>query len=404
VIQGVAAVLAAGTVIGLILLRPTGEARPDVRALGTFAGVFPAEVERLSQGPCAGAPDAASTCLRVTYRLLEGPDQGSSVSLEGQAGSSRLQALSQGDEVLLGLQPEAASDFRYVFVDRVRNSALLWLVALFATAVVLLGRARGIAALAGLAATIGVLLLFIVPSIIDGRSPVLVSAVGASTISYFALYLAHGFSVRTTTALLGTLGGLGCTVLLASLFTEAAALTGAVGEEAFALSALGARIDLRGLTLGGMIIGALGAIDDMTITQASAVWELRQADPQMSAVDLRRAGRRIGRDHVASTVNTLVLAYAGASMPVLILVVLASQPLGAVLNNEILATEIVRTLVGSIGLVASVPITTWIATHVASSEDPSGLQTVGSPETGASEIAIPERRLDVWRPKKRRRR
>ena len=400
-IQGVAAVLAVSTVIGLVLLRPTGQARPDVRALGTFAGVYSAEVEGLSEEPCAGTPDGASTCLRITYRLLEGPDEGSAVSLEGEAQSSRLQALSQGDEVILGFQPQATPDFRYVFVDRARNSALLWLVALFAAAVILLGRARGFAALAGLAATIGVLLLFIVPSIIDGRSPVLVSAVGASAISFFALYLAHGFSARTTTALLGTLGGLGCTVLLASLFTEATALTGAVGEEAFALSALGARIDLRGLTLGGMIIGALGAIDDMTITQASAVWELRQADPQMSAGNLRRAGRRIGRDHVASTVNTLVLAYAGASMPVLILVVLASQPLGAVLNNEILATEIVRTLVGSIGLVASVPITTWIAAHVAASEDPSAI--AGGPQPAPSEIAIPERRLDAWLPKRRRR-
>jgi uncharacterized membrane protein len=402
VIQAVAVVLAVITIIGLVLLRPTGEARPDVRALGTFAGVYRAEVQRLTEKPCAATPDAASPCLLVTYRLLEGPDEGSTGSLEGQAESGRLQALSEGDEVLLGFQPQAAPDFRYVFVDRSRNSALLWLVALFACAVVLLGRARGVAALAGLAATIGVLLLFVVPSILDGRSPVLVSAVGASAISYFALYLAHGFSVRTTTALLGTIGGLACTVLLASLFTEAAALTGAVGEEAVALSALGASIDLRGLTLGGMIIGALGAIDDMTITQASAVWELRQADPQMSTGNLRRAGRRIGRDHVASTVNTLVLAYAGASMPVLILVVLASQPLGAVLNNEILTTEIVRTLVGSIGLVASVPITTWIAAQAASSPDPSSLQIAGSGQGGPSEIAIPERRRDAWLPKRRR--
>jgi uncharacterized membrane protein len=122
-----------------------------------------------------------------------------------------------------------------------------------------------------------------------------------------------------------------------------------------------ARIDLAGIILGGVVIGALGAVDDMTVTQASAVWELRAADPRMSRRSLARAGLRIGRDHIASTVNTLALAYAGASMPVLLLLVLSRQSLATVVSGEVIATEIVRTLVGSIGLVAAVPITTWLA-------------------------------------------
>jgi uncharacterized membrane protein len=310
--------------------------------------------------------------------------------------SPRLRALSPGGGVLLGYQSDAEPDSRYALVDRGRTSGLMWLLAIFSVAVVVLGRLRGVTALVGLAATLVVVLFFVLPSILDGRSPVLVSTVGAAAISYLALYLTHGFTLRTTTALLGTLGGLACTVFLASTFTDVTALTGTATEEALAISALGVQIDLRGLTLGGMILGALGAIDDMTMTQASAVWELQAANPEMSRRRLARAASRIGSDHVASTVNTLVLAYAGASMPVLIVLVLADQPLGAVVNNEILATEIVRTLVGSIGLVASVPLTTRVAAYVAGRG--------GSHEARRRDIntepieatPIPERRRDVW--------
>jgi uncharacterized membrane protein len=121
------------------------------------------------------------------------------------------------------------------------------------------------------------------------------------------------------------------------------------------------QLNLSGLILAGIVIGSLGVIDDVTVTQASAVWELRAADPRMDRSGLFRAGLRIGRDHIASTVNTLVLAYAGASMPLLVLFVLAQQSLGTVANGEVVATEIVRSLVGSIGLVATVPVTTWLA-------------------------------------------
>jgi uncharacterized membrane protein len=140
-----------------------------------------------------------------------------------------------------------------------------------------------------------------------------------------------------------------------------AQLSGFASEEAVVVQVGAARIDLAGIILGGVVIGALGAIDDMTVTQASAVWELRAANPSMSRRSLARSGLRIGRDHVASTVNTLALAYAGASMPVLLLLVLSGQAVATVVSGEVIATEIVRTLVGSIGLVAAVPLTTWLA-------------------------------------------
>jgi uncharacterized membrane protein len=232
---------------------------------------------------------------------------------------------------------------------------------LFGVAVVALGRFRGLAALAGLAVSIGVLIAFVLPAILDGRNPLAVAIVGSAAIAFLALYLAHGFTTMTTVALLGTLGALALTAILAQVFVGLTELSGFASEEAIVVQIGAANIDLRGIILGGVVIGALGAIDDMTVTQASAIWELRAASPRMSRGDLLRSGLRIGRDHVASTVNTLALAYAGASMPVMLLLVLSRQSLGTVANGEVIATEIVRTLVGSVGLVAAVPLTTWLA-------------------------------------------
>jgi uncharacterized membrane protein len=264
-----------------------------------------------------------------------------------------------------------------------------------------LGRWKGASALVGLLATLFVLFLFVVPAILDGSDPLLVSLVGSVVIAFAALYLSHGVGVKTTTALMGTLGGLLCAAILAVVFMDAAEITGLASEEALFLTALGTNLDLRGLILGGMMIGALGAIDDITVTQASAVWELRSVDPTMTRRRLLRSGMRIGRDHVASTVNTLVLAYAGASMPLLILFVLSDQPAGTVANGEIVATEVVRTLVGSLGLIASVPITTWLAVHIVS---PRGRHastvaavTAGEEDAGPEEHPIPEHRRDLWR-------
>jgi uncharacterized membrane protein len=305
--------------------------------------------------------------------------------------------------VLLGHQPDVPG-FEYVFLDPDRRSPLLLLTAVFAAAVILLGRWRGLSALVGLVATLIVLFLFVVPAILDGRDPLAVSLVGSVVIAFVALYLSHGIDVQTTVALLGTIGGLFCAAVLAVLFMRLAHITGSVSEEALFLTALGPNIDLRGLILGGMMIGSLGAIDDMTVTQAAAVWELRAADPSMSARRLRSAGMRIGRDHVASTVNTLVLAYAGASMPVLILFVLSGQPAWTVASGEIVATEIVRTLVGSIGLVASVPITTWLAARTVAVQAGRHVRVTTSPIEAPFETAfgapeehpIPDRRRDVW--------
>jgi uncharacterized membrane protein len=356
----VAALLAVMTIAGFVLLRPTGEDRPDASILGNAPEVYAARVERVTEQACPGAEEGSSPCRIVTFRLVAGPDEGEAVELELIA-SPRVTGLDPGDEVLMGYRPDAPQGLEYAYLDPDRRATLVYLAVLFAAAVVVLAGIRGIAALVGLGATVVVLLAFILPGVLEGRDPLVVALVGAAAIAFLALYLSHGFTTMTTVALLGTLGGLACVAVLALAFMALADITGFGSEEAFFVSALGSQIDLRGLVLGGMVIGALGAIDDMTVTQASAVWELRAADPGIARPALLRAGLRIGRDHVASTVNTLVLAYAGASMPLLILFVLSEQSFGTVANGEVLATEIVRTLVGSIGLVASVPITTWLA-------------------------------------------
>ena len=356
-----AGLLAVVTVAGLFLLWPSGQRRPNLRGLGFISEVYDAVVVTSSEVPCGGQTEEGVTCRRVAFELLEGPHPGRTVAEEFVlSGSSPV--LEAGDRVMLAYDATAAPEFQYRYVDRDRGAVLVWLSVAFAVAVVLLGRLRGLAALAGLAASIAVLLMFVLPAILEGRDPLAVAVVGSAAIAFLALYLAHGF---TTMALLGTLSSLALTAVLANLFVEIARISGFAREEAIVVQIGAARIDLAGIILGGVVIGALGAIDDMTVTQASAVWELRAANPKMSGRSLATAGLRIGRDHVASTVNTLALAYAGASMPVLLLLVLSRQSLVTVASGEVIATEIVRTLVGSIGLVAAVPVTTWLASLAA---------------------------------------
>jgi uncharacterized membrane protein len=393
----IAVVLAIGTALGVVLLRPTGEVRPDASVLTSFKEVHAAEVDTITDQACSGTTEGGLTCRLVGFRLLAGPDEGEVVELELIADNLRVTGLEPGDEVLMGFQPDAPPELRYAYLDPDRRTVLVYLAFLFGAAVILLGGLRGLAALVGLGATFVVLLAFIVPAILDGRSPLAVALVGSSAIAFLALYLSHGFTTRTTVALLGTLGGLASVALLAVVFMAFADITGFGTEESFIVQALGGQIDLRGVVLGGIVIGALGAIDDITVTQAAAVWELRASGIRDDR--LLRAGMRIGRDHVSSTVNTLALAYAGASMPLLILFVLSEQSFGTVANSEVLAAEIVRTLVGSIGLIASVPITTWLAVRISGptrgGPAPATEDETDDDDSPPDELELPRRRRDA---------
>jgi uncharacterized membrane protein len=398
-LAGIAFALAALTLAGAWFLRPTGGGdRPNINQFGAVKDTYFARIESVRTGPCPGAdPSADVRCQTLTIRLLEGPDRGKTFSQQTTL-SPGAPELSEGDGIVAGRQENPQPGFEYTFVDRQRKAPLFWLAVIFGAAVLLLGRFRGAASLIGLGSAFAVLLSFVVPAILDGRNPVAVSLVGASMIAFLALYLAHGLNARTTIALMGTLGGLATTAILAVSFQGITYITGFASEEARFLLAVGAEINLSGLILGGVIIGALGAIDDITVTQASAIWELHEANPTMGRARLFRSGMRIGRDHVASTVNTLALAYVGASMPVLLLFVLSNQALSTVANGEIVATEIFRTLVGSIGLIASVPITTLLAARfVAVARQRGRRDEQETPEEDqGDEFFVPERRRDAY--------
>lgn len=354
--------LAISTVFGVALLWPSQ--KPDVSEFGFAAEVLSAEVSEVSEGPCSFASDL--TCRLVTFNLLEGPDQGTITQEEWEVIPSA-PLFDMGDRVLLNRIPEAPALQRYQFADRERRPVLAVSALVFVAVVGLLARARGLAAIAGLGLSVAVLLIFIVPAILAGRPPELVALAGGGVIALLALYLAHGFRSLTHVAAIGTFVSLGLTVGLAALVSDLARFTGLTSEEASFLVVMDT-VNLRGLLLAGMVLGALGALDDVTVTQASAVWELAAANPDLSVSQLTTSGLRVGRDHVASSVNTLLLAYAGASMPLLLLFGLSGQRLGIVANSEVIAVEVVRTLVGSIGLVAAVPITTWLAARVVTTQ------------------------------------
>ena len=361
VLLAIVVIAAGATAIGMVVLWPSGKDTGIARFLGPPAELVPAGVEAVSPKPCAGTTaDQGVRCTEVTVIPSRGPDKGTAVELELAEGPGTPK-VEVGDKVVLGFTADAPPGSQYYLSDFQRRSPMLWLAALFVASVVVLGRMRGVRALVGLAITMLTLVAFLIPAVLEGRSPVAVAVVAASFILLINLYLTHGVTLSTTTAVVGTLASLGLIGLLSVAFVGAAHLTGIGSEEASFLQAASSRVNLEGLLLGGIIIGSLGVLDDVTVTQASAVQEIHLANPELGTAGLYRSALRIGRDHVASTVNTLVLAYAGASLPLLILLVEANRRVSDVLTGEVVAAEIVRTLVGSIGLVASVPITTALA-------------------------------------------
>jgi uncharacterized membrane protein len=327
-------------------------------------------VQAIDTAPCSFDP--GQTCELATIALSGDVDNGTA-TFESPEGSSGLRlgddvdvSFDESGELLAAFPSDLASQYR--FSDFERSNVLLIVLVVFAVAVIALGRWRGVAALVALGATLVVVLAWLLPAILDGRNTVFVAIVGASAIAYLALYMSHGFNLMTTVALLGTISALAITTALSWVTVEAARFTGFATEES-TLLVLFDGVDIGGLVLAGMVLGAAGALDDVTVTQASSVWQLKSISPAALKSDLFRGGMRIGQHHIGSTVNTLLLAYLGASLPLAILIALAQQPLGVVVNSEVVAIEVVRTLVGSIGLVAAVPITTWLAVRTVSAAD-----------------------------------
>jgi uncharacterized membrane protein len=353
------------TLVGLIFLWPGGVAKPAQPA-GTDQRAY-GDVVEVRQQACppgqANSNGPAMPCGRAAISITDGPGAGTTVAVDLPQGPGA-PTVHQGDQVVLGYTPASAGiPAQYVVVDHQRGKGMLAMLAICGAVIVAFGRWRGFTAIIGLIVSFAMLLLFVLPAILNGESPLLVAIVGSAAIMFAVLYLTHGFSVHTSVAVLGTLAALVLTGLLGAAFTALTQLTGFGSEESMYLSIAQGQVDMRGLFLAGIIIGALGVLDDLTVTQASTVAELAQSPT--TRWELYRAGTRIGRAHVASAVNTIVLAYAGASLPLLLLVAIGGRSFGDLVTSEFLAQEIVRSAVGTIGLVAAVPITTGLAALVA---------------------------------------
>ena len=372
-------------IVGVVALWPAGTSDSTSPADQRVNGY----VVAVAIEPCTGtAVEDLVECRKLTVQLVGGSDDGEQVILEQGITSTRGKVPEVGDELVLVSTRLADGSTVYNFADYERSSAMWVLVVLFVVTVVALGRWRGLGALAGLAISIAVLVTFVLPALLAGSNPVLVAIVGASVIAFASLYLAHGLGSATNVALLSTLAALALTGVLAWAFIELTSLTGLSDENALLLDTLGVHLDPRGLLLAGVVIGSLGVLDDVTVTQVSAVGELNRANPAATFNDLYRSALVIGRDHISSTVNTLFLAYAGAALrgrffsrlrllfyagaalPLLLLFSQVRQSIATTAMSEQVAVEIVRTLVGSIGLVASVPIATALAAAVLKAKPP----------------------------------
>lgn len=373
--------IAVGT--GLVLLWPasqTSTVPAPLQAAGggpvtTEAGTVRAQ----ATGPCGGTLDTAGLldsgptytnptafydCTRTTVAITSGPDAGRTTTLEIPPGPGSPQ-LQPGNDIRLvrGVNAEGATF--YDFYDFSRGVPLAAIAAVFAIVVVMVARWRGLASLLGLAVVVLVLAVFVLPALLAGESALPVALVGGAAILFAVIFLAHGVSLRTSAALLGTLASLGLSAGLAQLAVQLTHLTGQSEEQNTILQVYAGQVSIVGLLLAGFIIGSLGVLNDVTVTQASTAFELAALDPTASRRRVYAAAMRVGRDHIASSVYTLVLAYAGSALPLLLLFSIAGRSVTDVLTGDVVAVELVRALVGGIALVASVPLTTAIAAVLA---------------------------------------
>jgi uncharacterized membrane protein len=271
--------------------------------------------------------------------------------------------MSIGDRVRvmrLPVNPSTGTTAGYMFMDYQRGWPLVVLALIFVAVVIAVARVKGAAALVGLAGALTCIWLFLLPALMTGRSPLLVTVTAASAVLFIVVYLAHGISVKSTTALLGTFAGVAIVVLGAWIAIPATHLTPLVNEEMSALSMYVTTVDVGGVLLCGMVLAGVGVLNDVTITQASAVWELRAADPHASRGAIFASAMRIGRDHIASTVYTIAFAYVGGALAMLMLTTLIDYTLIDLLTFEDIAEELVPTFVASISLVLAIPLTTAI--------------------------------------------
>jgi uncharacterized membrane protein len=344
------------------VLRPA--ALPDVNMPSFGSETIRARVTEIIE---EGEIDLGGTVQRYQVahvELLEGEYRGIEMEMDyGRRGIlSNAVYLRPGDTILVTIGTRPDGLLTVYFADFERATSLLWLTGIFVLVILVMSRWKGLRSILSMAFSLFVIIGYIIPHILAGEDPLWVSIIGSVVLLGVTLYLTYGWNLKTHAAVVSMMLVLLITGTLAGLFVSFARLTGSGDENSlFLIQMLNTQINLRGLLLGGMIIGALGVLDDLVTTQASAVFELHHANEALRFRQLFRAAMRIGQDHVAATVNTLVLAYAGAALPMLLMFSLGRGNYGFLVNFEFIAEEIVRTLVGSLGLVTAVPLTTAIA-------------------------------------------
>lgn len=360
------------TICGLILpfaiqAQDQTDAIPDQLVTIPEDELFRAKVIQVLDERQVNSPDGET--YRQQNLLLEGTEgewEGKQVTIEGISDIQIVNSLifKKGDQIIVAASPGPDGEVKYYLVDAVRSPSLAWLTLLFIVVVLIIGKWKGLRALAVLGLSAGVILWYIVPEILQGADPLVISVVGGAVIMGLAIFLTEGYSRHSRLAYFSILILLALLLLLSKFFTLAAHLTGLASEEAIFISTMQSGVNLEGLLLAGIIIGTLGALDDVILNQIAVVDELRQANPEFSQKELQQKAMRVGTTHISSIVNTLFLAYAGASLPLLVLFSIHQAPFLSfrdVINSEVIATEIVRTLVGSIILVLAVPLATFLA-------------------------------------------
>ncbi|MFV0428260.1 MAG: YibE/F family protein [Arachnia sp.] len=346
--------------IGMLLLWPS---RADLDAAANPIYDAPgvtyedAVLQEIDEG-CAEV-DPSIACYTATVEVTTGEGAGDVAEVQLQAAQAQ-SGLQVGDVIEVARVPSGDQVF-YSYTGTNRLPVLAVLMVLFVIAVVAVARWKGLFAMVGLAVAAFVLAGFMLPALIVGAPGMAVALAGSTAIMFVVLYVAHGISIRTSTALAGTLLGLVFTTALGSAAVYAARLSGFAEETEYDLAQVVPGLDFQELLISGIIIGGLGVLNDVTITQSSAVWELRAAAPNLSRMEIFAAGMRIGRDHIASTIYTIVFAYAGGALTILLLLYFSNRGGLDLFGVEMFASEAVRTLASAIGLVLSVPITTGIA-------------------------------------------
>lgn len=296
---------------------------------------------------------------KIQLEIISEPLRGKIIEIEADEAKQNYQL---ADQVLLNYSLGADQQEIFIITDHYRLPTLLYLFAIFLILVVLIAKKRGVLALFGMLLSFLVIFYLVLPQIASGANPVTIAILASLLIIPSTFYLSHGLNKKTTVAIMGTLIALVITSLLADAFIKASKLSGFSSEEAmFLMVEQGEKINIQGLLLAGIIIGVLGVLDDITIAQSAIVFNLKKNNSKLSAKELYQQAMNIGQDHIASMVNTLILVYAGASLPLLLLFINSSHPISEILNYEIVAEEIIRTLVASIGLISAVPITNLIA-------------------------------------------